>query len=191
MLRTREQLAYSVSEEIVQHNNIIGFTITVASKEDKNPAVYVDEKTSDFIRRVVKEILQDMTDEKFQTFRDTQIRLKKLMDLELSTEVERNFLEIGSEEYLFDRSEREIEFLEQVTKQNLLEFYENHLTPANTKNISIHVIGPNEEVKEENSDNEDENDSDSDNENNLLDTDEKLQEFKKSLEIYPSSKTIL
>lgn len=139
-LRTREQLSYSVSEEVVQHNNVIGFTIKVLSKEDRNPAVYVDEKSSDFFRRVVKDLLERMPDEKFQIFKDTQIKLKKLIDLDLSTETERNFLEIKSEEYLFDRSEREVKFLQQVTKQDLLNFYENYLKEKNSKNVSIQVI---------------------------------------------------
>jgi secreted Zn-dependent insulinase-like peptidase len=81
VLRTQEQLAYTVSAEIVDHHKILGFTITVSSKEDKNPAVYVDEKTSDFIRREVKNILLNLTDERFNTFRDTQISLKKVRRL--------------------------------------------------------------------------------------------------------------
>jgi secreted Zn-dependent insulinase-like peptidase len=106
------------------------------------------------------------------------------MDLELATEVERNFAEITSEEYLFDRREREIEYLEKVTKKNLLDFYDRHFTPQNTRNISIHVLGPNQE-KEVASDNE-EDDEDNKPDDDVIDI-KNIQEFKNSLPIYSTN----
>jgi secreted Zn-dependent insulinase-like peptidase len=110
------------------------------------------------------------------------------MDFELATEVERNFAEIIKEEYLFDRREREIEYLEKVTKKDLLDFYDRHFTPQNTRNISIHVLGPNQE-KEVASDDEEE-DEDNKPDEDVIDI-KNIQEFKDSLQIYPTSKTNL
>lgn len=193
-LRTREQLSYTVTGYSLNNKNVLGYAISVNSSEDKNPTKHVIEKIHNFVTSEVREILTTMTDKKFETFKDTLIRLKSLMDMELSTEVERNWSEITSREYLFDRAQKEINFLETCTKDDLIKFYEDHFEAKALRNLIFYVVAAKEEEEDGDANNDinvsNEGEGDSDEVVKTFDS-ATFATFKDNFELYPYLKTIL
>ena len=120
---------------------IIGFSVTIQSQESKHRADFVDEKIDEFLFVRFAEWLKEMPDEQFNTSKISLIKLKKIQDPELKTEVDRNWAEVTSVEYLFDRNEREAECLMEFDKNHLMDFYENHIKIKQLQKLCIQVIG--------------------------------------------------
>ena len=74
--------------------------------------------------------------------------MKKEADVTLSEEVERNWAEITSREYLFDRHDKIIGLLEDCEKQNMVEHITSMIgTEKNRKKLSVQVIGNPDGIK--------------------------------------------
>ena len=101
----------------------------------------MDEKIDEFLFVRFAEWLKEMPDEQFNTSKISLIKLKKIQDPELKTEVDRNWAEVTSVEYLFDRNEREAECLMEFDKNHLMDFYENHIKIKQLQKLCIQVIG--------------------------------------------------
>lgn len=204
MLRNKEQLAYDVSFDLRDNYGILGYSITVNSQEPKFSVDYVSERIENFRNELVN-IIGAMPNEDFEAIKASLAKIKLNEDNKLSEEVQRNWAEITTDEYEFDRPHKEVEYLTSITKDQLLEFYKAHRGESERK-LSVQVIG-NAQVNE------------TDQENNLetefevnedLETRRKrfnaltyvdfngepkgqlirdLMEFKKGLEVYSVTKT--
>lgn len=140
MLRTQEQLGYSVSCSVKRDYRMLGFVIVIESQEMKNPARLVDEKIEIFLKSFIKN-LQMMSDDDFDTIKNSIISLKQSTDNDLMSEVERNWKEIMRGRNKFDRSKLEIEKAESVSKNDLITFYEEHfICPESVRKLSVQVI---------------------------------------------------
>lgn len=68
---------------------------------------HVDARIEAFLKRFSK-ILKNMKEKELEEVRSSLIKLKQLSDIHLKEEVSRNWNEITSGDYLFDRLEREV-----------------------------------------------------------------------------------
>lgn len=74
-----------------------------------NSASHVDERIEEFLRQFDSR-LSAMTEEELATRVQSLVKLKQLPDVSLDEEVSRNWNEILSEEYIFDRLNQEVSF---------------------------------------------------------------------------------
>uniref|UniRef100_A0A7M4E291 Nardilysin convertase n=1 Tax=Crocodylus porosus TaxID=8502 RepID=A0A7M4E291_CROPO len=68
------------------------------------------------------------------------IKLKECEDSHLGEEVDRNWNEVVTQQYLFDRLAREIEALKSLTKSDLVAWFQVH-RKSERKVLSVHVVG--------------------------------------------------
>uniref|UniRef100_A0A4W3IE89 Nardilysin b (N-arginine dibasic convertase) n=1 Tax=Callorhinchus milii TaxID=7868 RepID=A0A4W3IE89_CALMI len=68
------------------------------------------------------------------------IKLKQCEDIHLGEEVDRNWAEIFTQQYLFDRLNHEIQALKSFTKNDLVQWFKAH-RGKNSRKLSIHVVG--------------------------------------------------
>lgn len=140
MLRTQEQLGYSVSCSIKRDYKMLGFVITIESQEMKNPASLVDEKIELFLKHFVT-TLQSLSDDDFDTIKNSIVALKQSTDNDLMSEVERNWKEVIRGRNKFERSKLEVQKMELVSKADVVKFYEEHfICPDTVRKLSIQVL---------------------------------------------------
>ncbi|XP_073259534.1 nardilysin-like [Porites lutea] len=144
VLRTREQLGYSVFCTCRNTFGILGFSVTVQTQAGKFSAEHVDGRIDAFLDEF-GEMLKSMTNEDFKSQVDSLIELKEHEDLSLAEEAERNWIEVLDQTYLFDRRRREVNILKNLTKEDIDEWFRSHRKHGNNyKKLSVQVIGSGE-----------------------------------------------
>lgn len=142
-LRTKEQLGYDVSGALRDNSGILGYSISVNSQEDKFNASHVEQRIEEF-RKGFLQILRDMPEDEFAQAKESLIKIKNVIDNELKDEVLRNWGEVTSEEYVFDRRKREVDCLKTISKKDMVLFYDNLITNEEVqRKLSVQVIGHN------------------------------------------------
>ncbi|XP_033249666.1 nardilysin-like [Drosophila miranda] len=140
-LRTQEQLGYSLSLNQRIGYGVLACVITVNTQETKHSADHVDRRIEAFRSRV-PELVAQLSETEFDDVRETLISGKRLGEPSLDEEVMRNWSEIVTSEYFFDRKEKQIKTLNGLTKRDvldlLLDFESN-----NFRKLSVQVIGRN------------------------------------------------
>uniref|UniRef100_A0A8C7GMB9 Nardilysin convertase n=1 Tax=Oncorhynchus kisutch TaxID=8019 RepID=A0A8C7GMB9_ONCKI len=68
------------------------------------------------------------------------VKLKECEDTHLGEEVDRNWAEVATQQYVFNRLHREIEALKQMTRAELGSWYLEH-RGHNCRKLSVHVVG--------------------------------------------------
>lgn len=83
-----------------------------------------------------------MSDEEFNRHKEALATQKLEKPKRLSTQFNKYLLEISLQQYHFDRAEKEVAILQNVTKSELIDFYRNHIlsTGENRTTLSIHVV---------------------------------------------------
>lgn len=194
-LRTKEQLAYDVSGSLRDSNGILAYTINVNSQENKFSVDHVDQRIERFREELVG-IIERLSDEDFAQFKDSLAKAKLTMDNTLEDEIKRNWAEITTGEYIFDRAQREVEVLGSITKEEVLSFWRKY-SGANERKLSIQVIGDsNARAQRDEAEPVDDSVTDFDNLQYVDFTTgnpgflvKDVMEFKKSLEVYLIAKT--
>ncbi|XP_017080155.1 nardilysin [Drosophila eugracilis] len=138
-LRTQEQLGYSLGIHQRIGYGVMAFVITINTQETKHKADYVEERLETFRSRM-SDLVSQMSDEEFQGIRDTLISGKRLGDTSLDEEVMRNWSEIVTKEYFFNRMEMQIQTLQNLTKEDVLNFL-NDYDKNNLRKLSVQVVG--------------------------------------------------
>lgn len=141
ILRTQQQLGYMVGVSIRYNHGVSGLSFTIQSQEDKNPTTLVDERIESFIHGHMLTVFEEMTDEKFETIQTALIKLKRMVEVELESEVNRHWAEITSSEFIFNRLELEAQMIAQLTKKDVIEFYKSKIIAADARKLSIQIIG--------------------------------------------------
>lgn len=141
VLRTQEQLGYSVFCTCRNTFGILGFSVTVQTQAGKFSAEHIDCRIDAFLDGF-GELLSAMTLEDFKSQVDSLIELKEHEDLSLAEEADRNWTEILDQTYLFDRKHREVDSLRKLTKQDVHQWFVSHWKGGNKyKKLSVQVIG--------------------------------------------------
>ncbi|XP_055626814.1 nardilysin-like isoform X2 [Toxorhynchites rutilus septentrionalis] len=139
ILRTKEQLGYDVSVTMRDNFGILGYSITVHSQEDKFNYQHIEERIEDFNSRFVQ-ILYNMPETDFELIKNSLLKHKQIVDTELKNEMSRNWAEITTEEYIFDRNKLEMEHIAKLTKTDIQHFY-RQLQVEQRRKLSIQVVG--------------------------------------------------
>ncbi|EDX00054.2 uncharacterized protein Dyak_GE23250 [Drosophila yakuba] len=138
-LRTQEQLGYSLGIHQRIGYGVLAFLITINTQETKHRADYVEQRIEAFRSRMAELVLQ-MSDAEFLNIRETLISGKKLGDTSLDEEVLRNWSEIVTREYFFNRIETQIQTLGNLSKEDVLNFLYDY-DKNNLRKLSVQVVG--------------------------------------------------
>lgn len=140
-LRTQEQLGYNVSCMCRNTFGILGFSVTVHTQADKYSCSQVDEKIEEFLKNF-KNRLNKISEKEFQTQVTSLIKLKRCVDLHLKEEVDRNWFEILSQNYVFKRLDKEVACLQKLTLEEVQNWFHQHTTDgSNFRKLGLQVVG--------------------------------------------------
>ncbi|RZF43235.1 hypothetical protein LSTR_LSTR016530 [Laodelphax striatellus] len=141
-LRTKEQLGYTVHCSLKDTSGIHGFTVSVSFQIHKHSVQHVESRISSFLASFM-EILKEMPEEEFLDTRNSLVRLKQNVDINLGEEVKRNWDEIKEKWNMFDRAKREIKQIESLTLKDIQTFLEKCIQDGaesqNMRKLSIQV----------------------------------------------------
>lgn len=157
-LRTKEQLGYIVFSGTVLNTTMLGFKVLIQSERH---AEYLESRIDAFLAQLGK-IMDEMTEEQFESHKISIVnkRLEKLKNL--SSETSRFWNHIVNEFYDFEQGkpsnesrsrdscteratfavDEDVAHLEPLTKADVLEFYNAHISPRSptrTK-LSVHML---------------------------------------------------
>jgi len=136
-LRTKEQLGYIVFSGVRRSNGAQGLRIIVQS--DRHPE-YLDTRIELFIH-TLGETLAAMDDTEFNQHVEALATKRLEKPKKLSVRNGRYWSEILSQHYNFSRDEVEVECLRTLTKEDIVSFYNQHIsTTENRKKLSCHVL---------------------------------------------------
>merc|ERR1719273_2602371 len=148
ILRTKEQLGYTVFSVLRNTYGILGVSITVNSQATKFSVDHVNDRIEAFLKWFVDDKLKNLDDSEYSETIATLIKMKKAADVTLSEEAERNWAEIICCEYVFDRCEKQINILEGCKKDEMIQ----HITSiiqsmSDRKKLSVQVVGNPDGIK--------------------------------------------
>lgn len=138
-LRTKQTLGYHVYPTCRNTSGILGFSVTVGTQATKYNSDVVDKKIEEFLSSF-EEKIENLTEDAFNTQVTALIKLKECEDTHLGEEVDRNWNEVVTRQYLFDRLAHEIEALKSFSKSDLVNWFKAHRGPG-SKMLSVHVVG--------------------------------------------------
>uniref|UniRef100_A0A8C7S7W1 Nardilysin a (N-arginine dibasic convertase) n=1 Tax=Oncorhynchus mykiss TaxID=8022 RepID=A0A8C7S7W1_ONCMY len=117
-LRTKETLGYHVYPTCRNTSGVLGFSVTVETQATKFNTELVELKIEEFLSSF-GEKLSALTESAFNTQVTALVKLKECEDTHLGEEVDRNWAEVATQQYVFNRLHREIEALKQMTRAEL------------------------------------------------------------------------
>uniref|UniRef100_A0A4W6E7Y0 Nardilysin convertase n=1 Tax=Lates calcarifer TaxID=8187 RepID=A0A4W6E7Y0_LATCA len=138
-LRTKETLGYHVYPTCRNTSGVLGFSVTVETQATKFNTELVELKIEEFLASF-GEKLNALTEEAFNTQVTALVKLKECEDTHLGEEVDRNWAEVVTQQYVFDRLNREIEALKQMSRAELVSWFQEH-RGQNSRKLSVHVVG--------------------------------------------------
>ncbi|XP_071354291.1 nardilysin-like [Trachinotus anak] len=138
-LRTKETLGYHVYPTCRNTSGVLGFSVTVETQATKFNTELVEFKIEEFLASF-REKLNALTEEAFNTQVTALVKLKECEDTHLGEEVDRNWAEVVTQQYVFNRLNREIEALKQMTRAELVSWFNEHRGQSSRK-LSVHVVG--------------------------------------------------
>ncbi|CRK98493.1 CLUMA_CG011850, isoform A, partial [Clunio marinus] len=138
ILRTQEQLGYIVFSGVRKANGAKGLRILVQST--KHPE-FVESRIENFLNLMITEIDQ-MSLEEFERHKEALKAQKLEKPKRLSSQYSHYMNEISLQQYHFDRSEKEVEIMSSITKEQVLEYYKLFIVPdaASRQTLSIHIL---------------------------------------------------
>uniref|UniRef100_A0AAQ4Q7C6 Nardilysin convertase n=1 Tax=Gasterosteus aculeatus aculeatus TaxID=481459 RepID=A0AAQ4Q7C6_GASAC len=138
-LRTKETLGYQVYPTCRNTSGVLGFSVTVETQATKFSTELVEAKIEEFLVSF-GERLSGLSEEAFGTQVTALIKLKECEDAHLGEEVDRNWFEVVTQQYVFKRLNKEIEALKQFSQEELLSWFLQHRN-ADSRKLSVHVSG--------------------------------------------------
>ncbi|KAJ8712937.1 hypothetical protein PYW08_008241 [Mythimna loreyi] len=142
-LRTKEQLGYSVFSMMRYTFGVLGFSITVNTQVDKFSVSYVDVRMEEFLKKFSRDIRR-LTEKTLSITKQSLVQLKHTTDYELKEEVERNWREIISREYMFHRLFLEAAAIEKIRLSDIKSWVDDHFSTGNRskfRKVSIQIMG--------------------------------------------------
>nr|ODN99932.1 hypothetical protein L204_02377 [Cryptococcus depauperatus CBS 7855] len=136
-LRTKEQLGYIVSSNSVGFEGRIGYAVTVQSESDPQ---YVETRIEAFLEGVT-DLLESMSQEEFDGYRQSVIDQKKETPKNLKQETDMMWARISDQSYEFAKNDNDIVELGKISKDDCLAFFKTHIHPASPSRakMSIHM----------------------------------------------------
>ncbi|XP_033478033.2 nardilysin-like [Epinephelus lanceolatus] len=137
-LRTKETLGYQVYPTCRNTSGVLGFSVTVETQATKFSTELVEAKIEEFLVSF-GERLSGLSEEAFRTQVTALIKLKECEDAHLGEEVDRNWFEVVTQQYVFKRLNKEIEALKLFSQEELVSWFLEHRN--NSRKLSVHVVG--------------------------------------------------
>nr|XP_046247004.1 nardilysin b [Scatophagus argus] len=137
-LRTKETLGYQVYPTCRNTSGVLGFSITVETQATKFSTEFVEAKIEEFLVSFGERLL-GLSEEAFKTQVTALIKLKECEDAHLGEEVDRNWFEVVTQQYVFQRLNKEIEALKLFSQEELLSWFLEHRDSS--RKLSVHVVG--------------------------------------------------
>lgn len=141
-LRTKEQLGYTVSSGSRLTHGVMGFGIFVQS--GTHGPLYLDERVESFLVGF-EQRLMEMPAEEFEQNRQSLLKAKKMKDKSMIEEVERAWDGLVNRGSDFMARKDEVAALEEVTQNEVIQFYSKFFTPAASgsirKRLAVYVAG--------------------------------------------------
>lgn len=119
----------------------MGFTIKVDCQATKYTTEYVDERIEEFLIHSQR-LFEEMTEDQLDQIKEDLIKTKEVADDHLQEEVSRNWEEIVTDDYMFDRNKQEIQAIRTVTLEEMRDWWKSHNKFGNKENfrkLSIQV----------------------------------------------------
>ncbi|KAK9519792.1 hypothetical protein VZT92_022498 [Zoarces viviparus] len=138
-LRTKETLGYQVYPTCRNTSGVLGFSVTVETQATKFSTELVEAKIEEFLVSF-GERLSGLSEEAFRTQVTALIKLKECEDAHLGEEVDRNWFEVVTQQYVFKRLNKEIEALKLFSQEELVFWFLEHRN-ASSRKLSVHVVG--------------------------------------------------
>lgn len=123
-LRGELQLGYLVTSMKINLYGVVGVAVVVQGSV-ADPLT-MDEKTEEFLQ-IFSDSVMNMTDEEFEAIRQSNIKILTEGDKEIEERTSFVWDEIRSQFYEFDKREKAIDFLENLTKDQLINFYKSFI----------------------------------------------------------------
>ncbi|CAM6083277.1 unnamed protein product [Calypogeia fissa] len=141
-LRTKEQLGYRVDCGVRVTHQVLGFCFRVQSS--KYPPVFLHERINVCIG-TLRQILADMSDEEFGSYKEALIADKMERDHSLIDETDRYWEQIWEKRYLFEARKLEAMEVQGIQKRDVIDWFSHYVnlgSPSERK-LSIHIWGSN------------------------------------------------
>ncbi|XP_018368700.1 PREDICTED: nardilysin-like [Trachymyrmex cornetzi] len=122
-------------------NGVLGYFITVYADANKYTTEHIDQQIEAFLQ-FFHENLKDSHETNLDDFKKIAEKTNRYFDNAFSEEVNRNWSEIITGKYVFDRYEREMLVMKDIKINDLKECFAKHTeNGSNFRKLSIHVVG--------------------------------------------------
>lgn len=142
ILRTKQQLGYAVYVERHITGGILGFSVNVATQTSKFSVEETMKRIVEFVMETMASTIKKMSVKDFESHLNSLIAMLRNDDTHLGEEVGRNWNEILSRKYNFDKIQKEIIFLEKCSLNDFKKFYAA-MCSENDKILHLQVEGTN------------------------------------------------
>ncbi|KAJ2251641.1 metalloprotease [Coemansia sp. RSA 455] len=129
-LRTSEQLAYRVGAILDSHKE--GRDMLLFALQGESNPIYVTQRINEFIRQY-RQKLQELTAEEFESSVQSLISLKQEKLKSINEEFGELWAHIKSDKYKFDALDKDVEYLKQLSKDDLLAFWDKYVNEDTAK----------------------------------------------------------
>jgi insulysin len=136
-LRTKEQIGYIVFCRVRHDHNVVSLGLLLQSSE-KDP-IYMLERCDVFIQNYF-EIIKNLEESEFAKNVKSLIAKKLEKDKNLTQQTTHLFKEIVTKQYKFDRKEELVKEIEKLTRNDLIEFYQQNFLSDKTNQLIIEVF---------------------------------------------------
>uniref|UniRef100_A0A3Q3EN14 Coenzyme PQQ synthesis protein F-like C-terminal lobe domain-containing protein n=1 Tax=Labrus bergylta TaxID=56723 RepID=A0A3Q3EN14_9LABR len=133
----RRQTLYQVYPTCRNTSGVLGFSVTVETQATKFSTEFVEAKIEEFLVSF-GECLSGLSEEAFKTQVTALIKLKECEDAHLGEEVDRNWFEVVTQQYVFKRLNKEIEALKVFSQGELVSWFMEHRN-GSSRRLSVHV----------------------------------------------------
>lgn len=147
-LRTQEQLGYSVSLEVMNSIGANAITFFVQSQEDSHTAKDVAARIERYVREEMRELLENLSDEKLNKIKDANIKKKLSPKIDLSADVKDNWSQIVDGKYVFDKEQKDAETIATIGKQDLIDIYTAKIVGDEARKLLCCLVGKAEDAQE-------------------------------------------
>ena len=147
-LRTKEQLGYIVWSGTSSTATTIAYRVIVQSERS---CAYLEERINAFLALAGRTI-KGMSDQEFEGHRRSIINKRLETPKNLDAEINRFWTHVVSEYYHFTQVDTDVSLLRDISKQEVLDFFEKYINPTSPSRakMSVHMVAQNsaQDVKE-------------------------------------------
>lgn len=139
VLRTQEQLGYLVASGPRRSSGVQGIRIIVQSDR---PPVFLDHRIEAFLVHI-EDHIANMSSEEFESNKQALSARRLERPKKLPQLAAKYWMEILTQQYNFDRDALEVACLKEITKEDVLAFFKEHIALGAPlrKKLSVHIRG--------------------------------------------------